>query len=50
MVCTERVTWLTLFGLFAATMAATLWKRAVDAERAMRAYEHDLMRMDSDMG
>jgi hypothetical protein len=47
---TERTTWLTVFGLFALTVAATLWKRAADAEKARLAYEHDLMRMDSDMG
>jgi hypothetical protein len=46
----ERTTWLTLFGLFAVTVVATLWKRAADEQKARLADAHDLMRMDSDMG
>ncbi len=47
---TIAATWLTAFGLFALTVAATLWKRAADAHRARLDDAHDLMRMDSDMG
>jgi hypothetical protein len=50
MVFTERATWLTLFGVFAVTVAATLWKRAAEVQKRMQADEHDLIRMDSDMG
>ena len=47
---TLAATWLTAFGLFALTVAATLWKRAAEAHRAKVADAHDLMRLDSDMG
>ena len=53
MVFTQRTvaaTWFAAFGVFAFTMAATLWKRAADAQQARLADEHDLMRLDSDMG
>jgi hypothetical protein len=53
MAFTERTvaaTWLTLFGVFALTVAATMWKRAAQAQKVSRADDHDLMRMDSDMG
>jgi hypothetical protein len=53
MAFTERTiaaTWLTVLGVFALTVAATLWKRAAEAQRVSQADAHDLMRMDSDMG
>jgi hypothetical protein len=53
MVFTERTiaaTWFAAFGIFAISVAATLWKRASETERVRRGDEHDLMRLDSDMG
>ncbi len=47
---TITATWLAVFGVFAFTVAATLWKRAAEAQRIRQADAHDLMRMDSDMG
>jgi hypothetical protein len=43
-------TWLTAFGIFALTVAATLWKRAADANRKRLTDEDDLIRFDSDKG
>ena len=53
MAFTERTiaaTWLTAFGIFALTVAATLWKRAAEAKRMSLADADDLIRMDSDKG
>ena len=47
---TIAATWLTAFGIFALTVAATLWKRAAEAHRMRLADADDLIRMDSDKG
>jgi hypothetical protein len=47
---TIAATWLTAFGIFALTVAATLWKRAAEANRMRLADADDLIRMDSDKG
>jgi hypothetical protein len=53
MVVTQRTlvaTWLTALGFFTATLAATLWKRAIYEKKVRAADEKDLIRLDSDMG
>jgi hypothetical protein len=53
MVFTERTiaaTWFAALGIFALSVAATMWRRSLELQRARLADEHDLMRLDSDMG